>query len=212
MKFSTVIQNFREQGVFDIQQLRARVPNERSATLIQQLHRWAKKGLIIPVKRGFYALPDNMLPKPLAPEYVANQLYQPSYVTGLWRMNQLGLSPEGLYSVISATLGKSTEFTTPFGRYTYQHIEKKGFFGFETRMHRGKPTLVACSEKALLDFFWLKKIEWTETEIRRWRIEDPQKRISHEKLENMAIQWGLPRLRRAADNFITYLNSIVWIS
>ena len=206
MKFINVIQHFAGRGLFEFDHLFA-VAGGRRATLHQQLGRWKKEGLVIHLRRGIYALPDKMTPIMPNTERIANVLHGcDSYVTGLWQMNRLGLFPEGVNTVTSVTTGNTAKFETPLGNYTYYRIEPRGFFGYETKYDpRGQPMTIACPEKAILDFFWLKKIEWDETEFRRWRIEDPWGSLNHEKIESMARQWGAARLIRAARKFTAYL-------
>jgi hypothetical protein len=63
---------------------------------------------------------------------------------------------------------------------------------------------VATPEKALLDFFWWKNVEWDATEFARWRIQDPWKKIDHGRLRRFARQWDQPRLVRAAESLTAY--------
>jgi hypothetical protein len=149
---------------------------------------------------------ENISNAPLTPERVANQLYGHSYVTGLWRLSQEGLIPEGVLEVTSATLNDPIQFETHLGRYVYMQLNLQGFFGYTT-IQEATPVVVATIEKALLDFFWWKGIEWDATEFARWRIQDPWKKIDHHRLHQFARQWKEPRLLRAAENLTVYLHA-----
>ena len=204
MEYATVIRHFGAFGFFELPNLIA-LTHEKKSTVLQTLCRWHKRKQVTPLKRGFYALPEDIAKNPLTPERAANQLYKQSYVTGLWRLNQEGLIPEGVLEVTNATLNNPARFDTPIGRFVYQHLNPQGFFGYETIQEGVMPVLVAMPEKALLDFFWWKNVEWDDTEFARWRIQDPWKKIDHRRLRRFARQWGQPRLIRAADNLTAYL-------
>jgi hypothetical protein len=65
--------------------------------------------------------------------------------------------------------------------------------------------LLATREKALLDFFWWQRVEWTDAEFERWRIQDPWKKIDRKRLQAYVKRWNEPRLRRAVDVLLQYL-------
>jgi hypothetical protein len=204
MNYTTVIRHYTTFGFFELPSLLT-LTRERRASVLQTLNRWHKGRKVIPLKRGFYALPEEIAKNSLTPERAANQLYKQSYVSGLWRLNQAGLIPEGVLEVTSATLNNPARFTTPLGRFVYQHLSPGGFFGYETIFEGGMPVLVATPEKALLDFFWWRHVEWNTGEFARWRIQDPWRKLDHRRLKRFACQWGQPRLIRAAEELSAYL-------
>jgi hypothetical protein len=205
MKFTDVIRNFGALGYFELPRFLELTQTTRPAALVT-LHRWRKQGKIVQLRRGLYALPEDIAKNPLTIERAANEVYKESYVTGLWRLNQLGLIPEGVVEITNATTKNPAEFDTPLGRYIYRHIGPAGFFGFETLPDGDAATIrVATPEKALLDFFWWKAVEWTEIEFARWRIQDPFGKLNFARLKKFAKQWDQPRLIRAADRVTEYL-------
>lgn len=208
MKFPDVLRHFGAFGFFELNNLLALTQEKRPTTRVT-LHRWRKQGLIIRLRRGLYAFPEDLAKNPMTAERIANQVQKATYVTGLWRLNQLGHIPEGVTAVTSATLNNPAEFDTPLGCFTYQHIQKQGFFGYEIQADGGGIDVrVATPEKALLDFFWWRKGEWTNMEFERWRIQDPFQRLNHGRLAEYAKRWKKPRLIRAANNLTAYLNAV----
>ncbi len=205
MKFQDILRHFGGFGFFDLPNVLA-LTQEKKATVNVTLHRWAKQGLVVPLRRGLYAFPEDMAKNPMTAERTANQIQKDTYVTGLWLLNQTGLIPEGVMEVTNATLGNPAKFDTPLGRYAYQHIQTQGFFGYETKPDAGGYIVrVALPEKALLDFFWWHKLEWDRKEFERWRIQDPFGRLNTGRLHEFARRWDQPRLFRAAKNLTTYL-------
>lgn len=207
MEYASVLRRFGSSGAFELPTLLA-FTGEKRATVLQTLYRWNQKGWIIPIRRGLYTFPGDLAKNSLTAERAANQIRPDSYVTGLWLLNQLGLIPEGVTVVTNATRRNPAEFETRIGRFAYQHIQEQGFFGYEERSDGyGASMRVATPEKALLDFFWWKNIEWNEDEFSRWRIQDPFRRINHKRLREFAKQWNQPRLLRASERLSKYLRS-----
>lgn len=206
MHFAELIRHFGTLGCFELPSFLALTPANHKAALVS-LSRWNKQGKIIQLRRGLYALPEDLAKNPLTLERAANEIYKDSYVTGLWRLNQLGIIPEGVLEVTNATLRNPVEFDTPLGRYVYHHIGHTGFFGFDIEADGDNKIRVATPEKALLDFFWWKTGEWTEIEFARWRIQDPFKRLDLPKLKAFAMKWNKPKLIRAADRVAAYLQA-----
>ena len=204
MKYTDILRHFGAFGFFELTNLLA-LTQEHKPTVLVTLHRWNKQGWIVPIRRGLYAFPEDIAKNPISLERAANHIYKDSYVTGLWRLGQLGLIPEGVVEVTNATRNNPAEFETPIGRYIYQHIHAKGFFGYEN-LPDGETTIrAATAEKALLDFFWWRKIEWNANEFGRWRIQDPFRKIDHKRLHAFAKLWNQPRLVRAAAGLTEYL-------
>jgi hypothetical protein len=142
-------------------------------------------------------------PKPrLNPEALGARLYQPAYVTGLWRLNHEGFIPEGVTLPTFATPRETTTILTKIGPIEYHHIPRHAFFGFQKKKDG---TAVARPEKALLDFLWLQNVEWTEKEFERWRLYDDWKRLNWDRLREYARKWREPRLERAVEALATYL-------
>jgi predicted transcriptional regulator of viral defense system len=129
---------------------------EDERILCNQLSRWRKQGLIIQLKKGLYLL--NQEERQLQPSkfFLANQMIFPSYVSRESALAFYYLIPETAYQVTSVTTGKPMLYDTPEGSFSYRHIKKSLFFGFETmRDERGFEILIAEPEKALLDFIYL---------------------------------------------------------
>jgi hypothetical protein len=204
MEYAAILRHFGAFGFVELPSLLT-LTQEKKATILQTLHRWVKRGWITPIRRGLYAFPEDLAKNPLTLERAANHIYKDSYVTGLWRLNQLGLIPEGVLEITNATRNNPAKFNTPMGCFVYQHLSTHGFFGYETENDGAFPIQVATPEKALLDFFWWKNVEWYENEFARWRIQDPFGKIDHKRLHAFALRWGQPRLIRAAENLTTYL-------
>jgi len=119
-----------------------------------QISGMAKKGDIIRIKNGLYALASRK--NDLAPEHIAFRLYEPSYVSLEWALQKHGLMPDIPFNVTSVTAKATRTFKNPFGAFFYRSVKPDLFFGYEKREDApGQPYLLAEPEKALLDYLYL---------------------------------------------------------
>ena len=129
---------------------------EGKQAALNQLNRWQRRKLIIPLKRGVYVL--NSTDRKVQPsrEFLANQLYSPSYVSLEYALSYYGFIPEAVFSMTSVTTKKTARFQNTLGTFTYQHIKPQAFRGF--RMVKDAARLnffMAEPEKAIVDFLYL---------------------------------------------------------
>lgn len=121
-----------------------------------QLSRWAKKGDIVPLRKGMYAFPPAEATS--APEilYIANRLYEPSYISLEYALSLYELIPEYVPVVTSVTTRKTMSFKNALGNFSYQHVVPRAFRGFrQEKQGHDRQVFMAEPEKAVLDFFYL---------------------------------------------------------
>ncbi len=129
--------------------------DENAQTIRNQLSRWQKKGLIVGLRKGLYVLNQNDRKVDVDRNYMANVLYEPSYVSLEYALNFYALIPEKVTDVTSVTTRKTARFTNEFGDFIYQHVKPGAFRGFQ-RMGEGHNLfLMAGPEKAVVDFLYL---------------------------------------------------------
>ena len=127
-----------------------------SQAMRNQLSRWRQRGLLIKLKRSLYLL--NASDRKINPskQFIANQLYSPSYVSLEYALNFYGLIPERVYDITSITTKKTTRFRNELGFFTYQHIKTEAFRGFIVAKDESNlPFFIAEPEKAVVDFLYL---------------------------------------------------------
>ena len=112
-----------------------------------------KKGELIRLKKGLYALGGDYQTTPIDTISLANILYAPSYVSFDYALSHYGLIPERVYEITSATMRMKKKFNTPLGRFTYKPVPLQAYaLGIDwlyDDINGGK--LIATSEKALCD-------------------------------------------------------------
>lgn len=109
-----------------------------------------KGGIFIKLRNGLYAIKD------AAPSqfFIANKLYEPSYISLSSALSYYGIIPETVYACTSVTTKISRELATPKGNFIYQRIKKSAFTGYGLRLIDKEKVLIAEPEKALADYLY----------------------------------------------------------
>jgi len=88
--------------------------------------RYAKKGLIIRLKRGLYALADYL---PID-EIIANKLRTPSYISLEYALSYYGVIPETVYEITSVTTKSARRFKVLGKEFSFRKIKTAAFSGY----------------------------------------------------------------------------------
>jgi len=124
--------------------------------LLNQLKRWQDRQLIIKLKKGVYILNQNDRKINPSRQFIANQLYAPSYVSLEYALGFYGIIPERVIEVTCVATKKTARFLNKSGTFTYQHIKPAAFRGFKTlKDENGLTYFIAEPEKAVVDFLYL---------------------------------------------------------
>ncbi len=171
MKYEDLLRAVANEPVFETGFLLA--GDVDPADVRRQLSRWVTSGRLLQIRRGLYALAPpyhKVVPHPFL---VANRLVRGSYVSLQSALSYHGLIPEGVTSVTCVTTGRTATFTTPFGRYSYQHINPHMLLGFcLAELGNGQEAFVAVPEKALLDMVHLTSGGDKPAYLRELRLQD----------------------------------------
>ncbi len=109
-----------------------------------------KGGIFLKLRNGLYMIKDA---RP-SQFFIANKLYEPSYVSLSSALSYYGIIPETVYACTSITAKIPREFTTPKGDFIYRRIKKIAFTGYGLRFIDGENVLIAEPEKALADYLY----------------------------------------------------------
>jgi predicted transcriptional regulator of viral defense system len=185
---------------FDLQTLVQGFGESRD-TIRVQLSRWMKTGKLIGLRQGMYTLPDHYRRISVTAPSLANQMYRPSYLTGLWALGFYDLIPERVVWLTSVSPRVPRTFENPYGVFIYQWIKQDAFFGSTTVRHAQRDVVVAEPEKALLDHWHLVPGEWTAARLEEMRYQHFD-RVAGDRLRSYADRFGSPRLVRAAERWL----------
>lgn len=120
---------------------------------------WLKKGTIISVKNGLYILKDRwekITGKQAYLEYLANKIYQPSYLSLEYVMTKYSLLTEAVYGLTSITTKTPKTFINGLGKFSYYSISPRLFTGYEIKKFDRAPVLIADKTKAVFDYLYLR--------------------------------------------------------
>jgi len=145
-----------EKDVFDYTQLihvlaEYRKPRDAISSLL-------RKEQIIRVRKGLYIFGELWRRQSISREMLANLVYGPSILSINYALAWYGLIPERAYVLTSITSGRSRNFNTPLGRFSYTHLSLKRFgFGATIQKSNTGNWLITEPIKALADKVWTDK-------------------------------------------------------
>jgi len=116
------------------------------------INRLVKQDYIERVKRGLYKLSDDII----SDLYIANKLYEPSYVSLEFALSYHGVIPETVYEITSVTPKATRRFETMGKIFSYSKIKREAFTGYAIEKQRGLGFYIADAEKAFVDLNYLR--------------------------------------------------------
>lgn len=155
------------QDVFDYQTL-TEILGERVSKPRDLAARLVREGSLVRIRRGLYIFGELLRKHTVSREYLSNLIYGPSYVSLDYALSFYSMIPEKVFTVTSVSLGRSREFTTPFGRFSYRMLGSDRYStGISMESSGSISFLVASPEKALIDKVW-SDTRATRSTSRRW--------------------------------------------
>lgn len=121
-------------------------------------------GEIIHIRRGLYCLATKYQKKKINLYALAQHIYGPSHVSLESALSWHGWIPEAVYTLTSVSSGKSKEFKTPLGAFSYNRVPQKVFYAGVERLsdEAGNIFLMASPMKALADYVYVNRRDWAE--------------------------------------------------
>lgn len=151
LKLNLIRNKLKEEGLyifspFDLQKYFDVSQNTASLFLTRNV----KKGNISKLRRGLYMFFGEYVNEML----IANQVYQPSYVSFNYALMFYNIIPETVYPITSATTKITRKFIIENITYSYSRIKKQAFVGYKKETFNGQPVLIAEPEKAFIDHLY----------------------------------------------------------
>lgn len=200
MNFDDIVKLTGTMPCFDLALLAQTFDDRREAIRVQ-LSRWMTQGKVIGLRRGMYTLSETYRRVPVNPAVLANAMYRPSYISGLWALGHYDLIPERVVRFTSVTPRVPRRFENSFGVFDYRNIKQDCFFGFASAGIGDQKFLVAEPEKALLDHWHLTVGEWTPERLDEMRYQHVAQ-IDADQLKLYAQKFHSPRLDRAVQRWL----------
>lgn len=115
------------------------------------IHRLNKKGDILRLKPGLYRFADAHIPD----VYLANKIYEPSYVSLEYALSYHQLIPEVVYEITSVTTRTTRKFEVAGKIFSFRSIKQDAFTGYFLETRRSVGFFIAEPEKAVVDWVYL---------------------------------------------------------
>ncbi|MBN2149207.1 MAG: hypothetical protein JW726_17605 [Anaerolineales bacterium] len=125
------------------------------------LHRWAKAGYLIALKKGAYMhrrFYEQHRQKAAFSAVVSAILLPQSYLSLEYVLQQRGILTEITYPVTAITVKNTRTITNPLGTFAYRHIKPDLYRGFQFTEAYGIPYAQASLAKALFDYLYLRPL------------------------------------------------------
>lgn len=118
-----------------------------------KINEWVKQGVLVQLRRGLYAVSEELGLTKVEPFLIANQLYGPSYVSLDTALAYWGLIPERVYEISSVSVRPAKVYRTPRGVFSYKELPTAYFsLGIsQVSLSPKQNVLVASKEKCLCD-------------------------------------------------------------
>jgi len=148
-----------EMVLFTLQDVEVLFPRTKPKTIKNNLTNWLVKGYIRRLKRNLYECvqPDNG--QHIPDYYVANRLYQPSYVSLETALSFYNIIPGEAAEVTSVTTKATRTIRNRGCVFTYRTCKKNAFLGYRLMKIEGYKALIADREKALVDFIYYRMLD-----------------------------------------------------
>jgi len=173
--------------VFSVNDIERYFSNSSHKTIQNQLQMWTEKGLLLRLKRGVYKI---QLPEggPVLPDmYIANRIYEPSYVSLETALSFYGIIPEVAIEVTSVTTRQTKLFRNHLGRFRYRSCKKQAYCGYKIMVYEGFKIFIAEKEKAIVDFIYFKLRDGETFDLKKERFdEEILKGLSWNKISKYA--------------------------
>lgn len=169
------------------------------------LTRWCRQGLLVQLRNGFYAFPDQLHNADFI-YHIANRIYAPSYVSLHSALSHHGYVRAAAGMPVSSISGRKTaSFRNAFGKFDYQKMKEELHFGYGKHTVDGISFEMAYPEKALLDLFYLyPTLYGTEQGFRNFAIEDQMlyENLDVERLYDYLERFECRALEQRVDLFV----------
>ena len=110
-------------------------PEEKEKTIKNNFIRWLSKGYFVRLKRDLYEFIEQGLEVKTPDLYVANRLYEPSYVSSETALSFYSIIPDIAAGVTSLTIRPTRTFKNKYGSFFYRTCKSEAFRGYKLMLY-----------------------------------------------------------------------------
>lgn len=173
------------------------------------LTRWQRAGYLEKIRNGYY----RFTARPVADEaelfFIANRIYQPSYVSLQSALSWHRFIPEGVFTVTSVTSLKTQSFNTTTGNFSYKSMRNDLFFGYQLEVFRDFRIKIADPAKAILDLLYLFPVLNDESHFHELRlnVSEIDEKLNRSDFENYLTIFDNRSLTSRAKKLLKFLDN-----
>ena len=131
MNFKELKEKFKDVLVIDSQAINL-IQNPKY--IRRQISEWKKKKWFLELRRGMYVINDIYFKEKVSTLYIANRIYNPSYISLEYALSEYELIPETANVITSVSTRKTADFVNELGRFSYRKIKKELFLAIRLFM------------------------------------------------------------------------------
>lgn len=158
MQYQALSSKLRKKKIyfFSLSDIANLFPHENKKTIKNNLTRWVQKDYFLRLKRDLYEFTDALLERRVSDLYIANRLYDPSYVSLEAALSLYSIIPDIAASVTSVTIRPTRTLKNKYGLFLYRACKAEAFTGYSYMLYDGQKVYIADKEKALVDFIYFR--------------------------------------------------------
>lgn len=165
------------------------------------LKRALAAGEVLRIHRGLYCLAGKYLRQQVNPFELAQRICGPSYISLESALSYHGWIPEAVYTITSVSLGRSREFDTPLGHFSFARVPQETLYAEVSRIEAvgGSSFLLACPLKALADYVYVHKCDWSSIHpvLESLRVDEAALRqVDPSSFDSLAANYRSRRVRQ----------------
>lgn len=204
MRYIQLKEKLQKLVIFSPKDIKVLDPDFRLPTLYE----WESKGLVKKIRNNNYVFLD-FNPHDKDYFFIANKIYEPSYVSLESALSFYSIIPEEVYEVTSITTNKTNNFSTHFGKFTYSAVSPDLFFGYKLINYEPRNLSIASLEKTILDYLYLHPTlnsldDYIEL---RWNKSILKESLDIEILEKYLSLTNTKSLQKRSVTFMEYINA-----
>lgn len=150
---SSILRN-KKLHLFTLRDIKNLFPEENEKAIKNNFSRWLSKKYFARLKRNLYEFIEPGADIKIPDLYIANRLYEPSYVSLETALSIYSIIPDIAAGVTSITVRPTRTFKNKYGSFFYRTCKKKAFTGYKLIVYDGFKVYIADKEKALVDFLY----------------------------------------------------------
>lgn len=174
MEYLKLISELRKKKlyIFSLEDIINLFPDQSLKTLKNNLSRWMKQNRFIRLKRDLYEFVEPGAESKITDLYVANRLYEPSYVSLETALSIYSIIPDIAIQVTSLTTRPTRNFKNRYGLFLYRTCRKRAFTGYRLVSYGRNKVLMADKEKAFVDFLYYRLRSGNKLDFKEERFEE----------------------------------------